>query len=410
MLLCGDRERDCRGAILAASQRRDPSRDRHDFRHGTERGGWRGEQTAGRAGTLSRLAWPKTDFRIHSVPLLDFQGGGRGKNGIPSLDEPDFVSVEAADEWLSDQEPVEVVDINGDVRAYPLQILIWHEIVNDVVGGKPVAVTYCPLCNSASVFDRTVDGQLLEFGTTGLLRFANLVMYDRQTESWWQEVNGEEVVGDLTGTKLEALPAPIIAWEDFKAAHPTGKVLSKDTGFDKPYGENPFYRYDTLGGEFLYDFSNDQRDRRLPLLERVVAISIGEEALAVPYSVLETEPVVHYTLSGQDLVVFFMGGAISVLDAEDIVDGREIGSTGVFDPQLDGRKLTFQVAGDGIVDDQTGSTWNILGRAISGPLLGQQLTAIPAQGSQIWMTWAVFRPDTVIYQGGGQTLAGVGSS
>jgi hypothetical protein len=167
--------------------------------------GWRGE-------------WPQTDFGRHSVPLEEITSGGPPKDGIPSIDDPSFVPVAQAD--LPPQEPVMGLVIGGDARAYPLRILMWHEIVNDVVEGVPVAVTYCPLCNTGLVFDRRVDGRKLEFGTTGKLRHSDLVMYDRGTESWWQQFLGEAIVGELTGTRLKVLPSQTLSWADFKRIHP----------------------------------------------------------------------------------------------------------------------------------------------------------------------------------------------
>jgi hypothetical protein len=180
-----------------------------------------------------------TDFSKRSVSLGEFRSGGPGKDGIPAIDDPKFVTVEDAD-FLESREPVIELVVDGDARAYPIQILIWHEIVNDVVDGAPVAVTFCPLCNTAIVFDRRVKEQVLDFGTTGNLRNSDLVMYDRQTESWWQQFGGEALVGELTGFELEQLPARIVAWADFRREHAGGKVLSRDTGFSRSYGQNPY--------------------------------------------------------------------------------------------------------------------------------------------------------------------------
>jgi len=140
----------------------------------------------------------KTDFRKHCVHYDEILSGGPPKDGIPALDAPRFVTVSEADAWLKPNEPVISFQIGSDARAYPIQMLIWHEIVNDTVGGVPVAVTFCPLCNTAIVFERTVSGRVLDFGTTGRLRFSNLLMYDRQTESWWQQAIGQAIIGQLT--------------------------------------------------------------------------------------------------------------------------------------------------------------------------------------------------------------------
>ena len=244
-----------------------------------------------------------------------------------------------------------------------------------------------------------MDGEVLDFGTTGLLRFSNLVMYDRQTESWWQEFSGEAVVGDMTGTKLEILPNSIVSWGDFKKAHPDGKVLSKFTGFFRPYGQNPYAFYDTYNNPFG---RVGPRDPRLPAMERVAAVIVGDESLAVPFSVLETEPVVHYTLGGRELVVFFKKGTASPLDNSNLVKGRDIGAVGVFDPHLDGTELSFGMQDGKIVDQETGSVWNLLGQAVSGPQKGKILTPIAHRG-QFWFSWVVYEPDTIIYQGEGKT-------
>jgi hypothetical protein len=246
------------------------------------------------------------------------------------------------------------------------------------------------------VFRRTVADRVLDFGTTGLLRSSNLVMYDRQTESWWQEFNGEAIVGDMTGTRLELMPLSIVSWKEFKTTFPQGKVLSKDTGRSRPYGSNPYTFYDSSSDPFLYDGPDD---RRLPALERVVAIDAGTESLTVPYSVLEREAIVHYTLAGRDLVVFFKKGTASTLDKADIADGRDVGAVGVFDPTFEGKILTFRLMDGRILDDQTGSTWNLLGKAEAGPLAGKELRPLVYRAAQFWFSWAVFKPDTFIYRG-----------
>ena len=174
---------------------------------------------------ISTRGWT-TDFSLHSVPYSESISGGPPRDGIPPIDNPKFTTFEDADTWLGGQEPVIALELNGDARACPLQILTWHEIVNDVVGGVPVAVTFCPLCNSAIVFDRRLDGVIYDFGTSGKLRNSDLIMWDRQTESWWQQFIGEAIVGEFTGKQLTFIPASIISWEDFKAANPEGTVLS----------------------------------------------------------------------------------------------------------------------------------------------------------------------------------------
>ena len=177
----------------------------------------------------------------HTVSFGEILSGGVPRDGIPPLDNPTFTSVEDANNWLEDLEPVISLEVNGEAKAYPLQILIWHEIVNDEIGGIPVSATFCPLCNSAIVFDRRLDGVVHDFGVSGKLRNSDLIMWDRQTETWWQQLTGDGIVGELAGKKLTFIPATIISWADFKAAHPDALVLDKKTGFDRSYGENPVF-------------------------------------------------------------------------------------------------------------------------------------------------------------------------
>ena len=146
-----------------------------------------------------------TDFSRHSVPYTEIQSGGPGRDGVPPIDNPKYIDVATPPDYMTDADPVISLEINGDARAYPLAILISHEIVNDEVGGVPVSVTYCPLRNTAIVLDRRVNGRVLDFGTSGNLRNSDLVMWDRQTQSWWQQITGEAIVDELTGTKLHCL-------------------------------------------------------------------------------------------------------------------------------------------------------------------------------------------------------------
>ena len=258
---------------------------------------------------FSTAGW-RTDFSMRSIPLDEIFSGGPGKDGIPAIDEPVFEDIAAGDRWLDDKEQVHVVEIGGEVRAYPLAILIWHEIVNDTIGGTPVAVTYCPLCNSAITFDRRLGGRTFDFGVSGLLRHSDMIMYDRQTESWWQQLTGEVIIGELLGERLTILPSFLVSWEDFKDAYPNGRVLSRDTGYSRQYGRNPYELYDRQNPFLFFG----EPDRRLRALDRVVVVEEGDDAVAFPLHVLENEPVVHYTAGGRDLAVFFQFGANSALD------------------------------------------------------------------------------------------------
>jgi hypothetical protein len=337
-----------------------------------------------------------TDFSRHSVPYGEILSGGPPKDGIPPIDFPSYVSVDEADEWLEPVEPVILVQVGEESRAYPLQILTWHEIVNDTLGGLPLAVTFCPLCNTAIVFERTLDDMELDFGTTGRLRFSNLIMYDRQTESWWQQANGEAIVGELLGKRLEFYPGVIISWEEFKTAHPQGTVLSKSTGFARSYGINPYSGYDDVNNPpFL--FRGPETPGALPPMARVLTVDTEDEAIAYPYEVLEEIRVVNDTISGQPIVVFWEPGTASALDTTIIAEGRDVGTASAFSRQITGRELTFYFAGGRTLDEQTGSEWNVLGRAVAGELEGVQLEQVVSI-NHFWFSWAAFKPQTRIFQ------------
>jgi len=342
---------------------------------------------------IDTAGW-KTDFSEHSVPLSEFVSGGPPRDGIPPIDEPSYVSQDEAEDFLSDREPVLVVEQSGEARAYPLQILVWHEIVNDELEGRPIAVTYCPLCNSSVVFDRRVGGDELTFGTTGNLRNSDLVMWDRQTESWWQQLTAEAVVGELTGTKLEVLPAQTLSFEDFRAAYPQGDVLSRDTGFQRDYGTNPYVGYDETAEEEPFLFEGET-DNRLPPKARVTALFSDDETLVIPFERLEAEPVVNEDVGGGPAVVFYDPEVASTLDEETIADSRSVGTAAAFERRVGRRELTFELRGDRFVDRETGSEWDITGRAVSGPLAGEELRPI-RHDEQFWFALAAFLPDAEI--------------
>ena len=262
-----------------------------------------------------------TDTSKRSIDLGELRAGGPPKDGIPSIDDPQFIAPEAAD-WLEPQEPVVALEVEGEARAYPLQILTWHEIVNDRIGGVPVAVTFCPLCYSAIAFDRRVETggapRTLEFGVSGFLRKSDMVMFDRQTETLWQQITGEGIVGEMTGTQLRVIPAQIVSFEQFRSAYPGGRVLSRDTGHARDYGRNPYTGYDDIDQHpYLYDGPPDDRLRPM---EKVVALKLDGAEKAYPYGLTRERRVVNDTVGDLPLVVFHADGAVSALDAAAIAD------------------------------------------------------------------------------------------
>ncbi|MGI9658977.1 MAG: DUF3179 domain-containing (seleno)protein [Gaiellaceae bacterium] len=269
-----------------------------------------------------------TDFTRHTVPLSEFSGGGPPRDGIAPIDEPRLDTVDEANEYLEAREPVVEVVINGEARAYPLRVLVWHEIANDELGGTPVSVTFCPLCYTAIAFDRNFKGQVLDFGTTGNLRFSDLVMWDRQTETWWQQFSGEGVIGQHAGELLTQVPATISAWEDFAANHPDGTVLSQDTGFDRPYGQQPYVGYDSIDSPPFFPVANLDDDR-LPPKERVALIDRAGDTVVVPFSALETAGTIPVEVAGEMLTVEWVGGVRSSLNGQTIGDSEERGAARV---------------------------------------------------------------------------------
>ena len=312
------------------------------------------------------------------MPFGEILSGGVGKDGIPAVDQPRFESVEAARGWLDGQSPVIALAVDGQARAYPLAILTWHEIVNDVLAGVPVAVTFCPLCHAGLVYDRTLEGTILDFGVSGNLRFSDLIMYDRQTESWWQQATGEGIVGSLTGAKLPFRASQLVSLDQFEQAWPEGDVLSRETGHERDYGRNPYPGYDRLDERpFLFD---GVTDGRVAPKERVVTLGGPDgEAISLPWTELRTTGVANIEHESVPLVVLWAPGTVSALDLPSIDDSEDVGSTGVFGRVVDGQALTFERTEDAtrFRDRETGSSWDITGRAVDGPLAGRACSPSP---------------------------------
>lgn len=343
-----------------------------------------------------------TDWTKKTINLSELIVGiGRSdpRDAIPPIDDPKFETVQSASQWLADREPVISLELDGEVRAYPLRILTSHEVVNDEVGGRAVLVTYCPLCNSAITFERELDGQVFRFGTSGLLRNSDLVMWDQQTESLWQQLTGESIVGEKAGTKLDFIPSPIVAWGDLKAQFPEAKVLTRDQGIFPPalYDRQPYEGYDSSTRPFLF---RGEADDRYPALERVVGVRVDDATKAYPFSVITEERAVNDELAGMPLlVVFGADDTASVLDSGDVTTGRAVGVGLAFDRTVDGQVLTFDATGeDQFVDRETGTTWDLFGKALEGPLAGKELTPV-INTNEFWFAWAAFNEGAPVYTG-----------
>ena len=266
--------------------------------------------------------WPKTDFEKTTVEnWVEIMSGGPPKDGIPALSNPKFRKA-ITETRIGGTEPVITVEINGDARAYPVRYLTWHEIANDVVGGVPVAVTFCPLCNSGITFDRRVKQGTLTFGVSGKLRNSDMLMYDRETETWWQQAIGEAIVGDLLGTELVQLPTWMESWDEFVARNPEGLVM-EEPDFARQYGRNPYVSYDSSTKPFLY--SGENPPHGIPALERVVRV--GDRA----WPLTRLSKLGTVTENGVSLI--WKAGQASALDGRGIAKSRDVGGVRVKDAQ-----------------------------------------------------------------------------
>ena len=318
-------------------------------------------------------------------------GPGLPRDSIPPIYEPKFESMSEADAWLDDEDLAGVMTIGGRTKVYPYPILFWHEVVNDRIGNAPVLVTYCPLCDTVIAFDRRVEREELVFGMSGKLRYENLIMWDHQTESWWQQITGEALVGDLAGEKLEFLPLRTLPWGEARRSIDDALVLSRESTQDE--GLSGFYAVKPCPTEYPDEgllWTGGPTSETLGSHARVVGLSLPK---AVAYPVLELARlrVVNDVVGTQPVVLIYSVepcvGTVPGLGAM-IVD-----AAAVYIPAADGRMLSFYFEGDHILDRETGSTWSQAGLAVNGPLKGRQLEALP-HTIAFWAPWVAFHPET----------------
>jgi len=341
------------------------------------------------------VEWPRTDFSRTLIDLQEVRSGGPPRDGIPAIDQPHFISITQAAAWLAPDEPVILVRHGPRIHAYPLQIMIFHEIVNDRLDGIPISVTFCPLCNASIVFDRRLAGRVLDFGTTGRLRKSDMLMYDRQTESWWQQFTGQALVGELAGSELRQLPSRITAFSELRKLAPEARVLSRDTGYSRAYGQNPYRGYDHIGNiPFLFE---DPVDPRLPAMARVLSLSNGTARRIYPLQDIARRGLIQDDLGGDAIVVLATTRMRSALDRRLIRESRLIPAVLAWYRRVQGRDLDFELRRDQLRDRQTGSRWDALGRAVGGPLRGQRLRPV-AGGVFFAFALLAFQPQTEIYR------------
>ncbi len=339
---------------------------------------------------LPDAPFPWDDPEAVSVEGFDpgeVRRGGPPPDGIRPIDEPCTEPVPEGGAWLADDESVLVVELDGRARAYPLAIMTQHEIVNDQLAGVPVLVTYCPLCNSGLAFERTVGGEVWDFGTSGRLLRSNLVMYDRQTRTLWSQFSGTALWGapDVVGRELERIPTQVLPWDTFREAHPDGTVLSRESFPMRTYGRNPYPGYEDDPSSFLF---RGRTDERLDPDARVVGIGEEGDSVAIPLARLQDEAVVTVEVAGGPVTVVWAPGQASALDGQEVADGRDVGQTGAFavdrlEPVDEGR---FRDPATGAVHDVTGAT-------VGGD--APPLTRV-ALDDTFWFVWFAFRPDTVV--------------
>jgi len=310
------------------------------------------------------------------VPLDQIVSGGPPPDGIPSIDNPKFLPASQAS-FLSESEAVIGINFRGIVKAYPLQILVWHEIVNDNFSGFPIAVTYCPLCYSSAAYIREVNGSTVTFGTSGRLYNNNLVMYDRLTHSLWSEMWGKAIAGNLTGYALQRVPSDLMTWGLWRSMYPDTLVLSRDTGYSRPYGSDPYGGYYT-DSQILFPLAN--RDGRLSLKEIVLGLSLGPSNKAYPLHSFKQAGTFADSVNGTEVVFF----SIATETAR------------AFNPFMEGSELHFQYSNGSFIDEGTHSVWNYDGVAISGPLAGKTLSRLSPVAT-FWFAWAAFYPNTEVY-------------
>ncbi len=342
----------------------------------------------------------KTDTSQRIIPLNELAVLLR-RNAIRPLNNPRYITNNDAKGQMFGGQPVIAVEVEGQWYGIPINILSYHEIVNDSIGNTLFSVAYCPLCNTAYVLNRKLryknKDYVLKFGTTGMLRNSNLVMWDEQTETWWQHLTAEGVVGTLAGAKLEIMPAKIISLNNFWAFYPDGRTMLPDEDSDHlaQYNINPYPKYDSLGIHQPFLFFGEV-DPRLPAMEYVIGLENEGSRKAYPLSELKKLKVINDKIGNKDVVLFYNADMISNLDTREIKNGKQIGSGTVFNASVDDRKLTFIADKHGFKDNETGSTWNFVGRCTDGPLKGKSLTP-EVYGLDFAFAYLAFYPEAVVF-------------
>lgn len=359
-------------------------------------------QLSGQIAVKNNLPYQwKTDTTHATVDMHELHMVTR-KDEIPALNYPTFISGKTAQSKYFEHEPVIFMHINGVAKAYPLSVLTLFELCNDSIGGESVMVTFCPMCNAAMVFNRKVKNKgkemILSFGVSGILMHNDMVMYDRQTESWWQQLMGEAIAGDLAGTELKMMRAMIISVKDYFDRFPEGQILSPDLNVKVSKSKHrPFYHLehhpDRLSEEY---YVPENTDKRLPPLERVLDIHVDDHIKIYPFSKLAEKSVINESFDGMPYVIFFHNETVSVMDEDELEKSKKTGSATAFRSHVDGVDYTFEKFGDYFKDQQTGSLWDITGYCREGINKGKQLWLLP-HSNHFAFAYLAFFPECEIY-------------
>lgn len=317
-----------------------------------------------------------------SIPANRVFDGGPGKDGIPALVDPDMVESNAELSYLDDDDLVLGIKIGDDIRAYTHPVLDWHEIINDEIGGIPMAITYCPLTGTGFGWGREVNGQVTTFGVSGLLYNSNLIPYDRATDSNWSQMLSESVNGVNIGQNPVFYPLLETTWKQWKAWYPNTVVTSSNTGISRRYGDYPYGDY-RESSNLIFPVENS--DDRLHRKERVLGVRLGNQVKAYTIASFGDGKIIEDELTGQRIV--------------SVGSNAENWAVSFLDPAIDGTRLEFELTADGpnILVDQFSNTWNVFGEAVSGPNEGALLEK-PESFIGFWFAWAAFFPTVELYQ------------
>ena len=337
----------------------------------------------------------KTNFQIASVALTELQVSGLERYTAEPIDKPRFLTVEEADAFFDPRDPVIAPSLGSLARAYPLQYLVWNEVVNDVVGGQPLLATYDPRTNAVQVFERRVLGAATRFDTVDALHRGGRLIWDSLTQSWWSQFTGEAIVGDYTGLRLQPRPSLLLSFQEFRRTFPDGRVLGPKSRPERDetsdYGATGYAGVD--GRAEPPPFFDGTPDPRLLPTARVLALELNGHAAAFDFGHLAVQRVLNDEVGGQPIVILWSPGALSVLDTPRIADARDVGMAAAHGREVDGRLLTYEFSAGAFRDRETGSVWSLSGRAMSGSLAGAQLPPL-VHNTPFWWAWAAHNPNT----------------